>query len=215
MSFRVRIPLPGRWRAAELKAALKAVEALSGEVGDLRSEIDDLRMENDLLAHSVLIDVHTGLANAAAFELDHLQLNARRRRSDQPYSILLGQIDHGDSGDSATPEDNDARLLAVAEVFKASVRQGDRAYCCDQNRLAVLLAGSDLKQAVAAGERFRSRVENAGIVDCSNPLGVVTVTVGVIEAGYRHEAAKDVFVEVEALVSEGGAAGSNQLLWPH
>lgn len=161
------LPFPGRRRAAELRAALAAVEALSAEVDGLRSEIEDVRMENDLLAHSVLIDGDTGLANAAAFELDHLQLDARRRRAEQPYSVLLAQIDDPSDADNVIAGTSDPRLPAVAEVFKASVRKGDRAYRWDHNRLAVLLSGADLKRAVAAGERFRSRVEDAA----RGPLG--------------------------------------------
>ena len=198
-----------------MKAALTAVETLTGEVDCLRSEIDELRMENNLLAHSVLIDADTGLANAAAFELDHLQLDARRRRAEQPYSVLLAQIDERSGSGCPNADEPDPRLLAVVEVFKASVRKGDRAYRWDHDRLAVLLSGADIKRAVAAGERFRSRVENAGIEDPSGSLAPVSITVGVVEAGYRHQTPKDVFVELENLVSESAAACANQLVWPH
>ena len=214
MSFLGWFTRARRQREAELRAALESVDGLSARLSELRDEIDELREENELLAHSVLIDQQTGLANASAFELDLHQLDARRRRSEQPYSVVLAEIDRHDArpGDAAG---YGARFRAVADVFKSSVRQGDRAYRCEGDRLAVLLAGADLPRAVAAGERFRTRVEGAGIEDPISPGRSVTVTVGVIEAGFRHPSAKDVCTELERIVTDRALVATNQLVWPH
>jgi len=183
------------------------------ELVALKSELDELRLENELLANRARVDRTTGLPNAAAFELDLLQLDARRRRSEQPYSVLLAALDR--PGDDPCTFDDDPRLHAVADLFKTSVRQGDRAYRYDGVRFAVLLTGADLPNSVAAGERFRSRVETALIQDASSPTGFVTVTVGVLEAGFRHRTAKDVLCELESLVAEASTIRPNQLVWPH
>ena len=110
MSFGGWFPRPGR-RRAELRAALESVDELSTQVSLLRDEVDELRLENELLAHSVLIDAETGLAPT-------------------------------DASRTGSP--------------------------------------------------------------CYSP-----------EAGFRHATAKEVFAELETLVSDNAVVGTNQLVWPH
>ena len=72
-----------------------------------------------------------------------------------------------------------------------------------------------LREAVVAADRIRAKVQALGIENPSSPTGLLTVTVGVIEAGFRHRSTKEVVVEVSDLLREGKQAGPNRVVWPH
>jgi diguanylate cyclase (GGDEF)-like protein len=186
------------------------------ELDALAKEIDELRLENQALTEAIMIDPRTGLPNAAAFDADHHQAHARRLRSEERYAVLLADIDgFRDYTDHAPSALADQNLRVVAQTIKANVRQGDRAYRYGWQEFMVLLPGADLRDAVVAAERIRSKVASLGIEHPNNPSGLLTVTVGVIEAGFRHHTTKEVMVEVADLLLKGKMAGRNRIVWPH
>jgi diguanylate cyclase (GGDEF)-like protein len=186
------------------------------EIESLEREIEELRLENRALTEAVMIDPRTGLLNAAAFDADHLQVHARRNRSGEQYAVLLADIDQFHQYREHLPASvvHDA-LHAVGQTLKETVRQSDRAYRYGWQDFMVLLPGANLRDAVVAAERIRSTVEELRIAHPETPSGVLTVTVGAIEAGFRHATTKDIVAEVSDLVLEGKAAGRNRTVWPH
>jgi diguanylate cyclase (GGDEF)-like protein len=186
------------------------------DLDGLIREVEDLRLENQALTEAVMIDPRTGLPNAAAFEADHLQAHARRVRSEDPYGVLLTDIDHfHEFSKQARATITSQTLRTVGQTIKANVRQGDRAYRYGWQDFFVLLPGAALRDAVVAAERIRAKVEALGIENPSSSSGVLTVTVGVIEAGFRHRSTKEVEAEVSDLLREGKRAGRNRIVWPH
>jgi diguanylate cyclase (GGDEF)-like protein len=185
------------------------------DVDSLAKEVDELRLENQMLTEATITDTGTGLPNSAAFEADHLQLHARHTRSREKYALLVAEIDHlHDSNQRFSLPAGHQALRAVGQTLNGTVRQGDRAYRYGEAEFAALLPGAGMREAVIAAERIRSSVEKLAIAHPANPLGVVTVTVGVIEVGFRHPTAKDVLVELNALLQEGKHTGQNRIVWP-
>ena len=187
------------------------------DLDSLANEVEELRLENQRLTEAVMIDATTGLPNGVAFDADHLQLHARRSRSGERYALLLADIDHFHDYNDAF---SSLRWSAgVSEPWprrlEANVRQGDRAYSYGGEQFAVLLPGADLREAVVAAERIRARIEELAIEHPGNPGGVLTVTVGVLEAGFRHPGTKEVVTEVNSLLLDGKHAGRNRIVWPH
>jgi diguanylate cyclase len=191
-------------------------EELEAQVASLSEELDWVRVENQRLSETMIIDLGSGLPNRVLFDADHLQAFARRRRSGETYSLLLVDIDdyqayydvYGqDTGDEVT------RL--VGQAVYETIREGDRAYRYERDQFAVLLSGTSASEAVAAGERIRRRIEELSIA-APDAAGaeVLTVTVGIVEAGFRHTTAKDVLVEANRLLLEGKHGGGNQTVWP-
>jgi GGDEF domain-containing protein len=103
------------------------------------------------------------------------------------------------------------------------VRQADQVYVLDHGRFAVLLPGAQGHAAVLAAERIRAGVEN----DCSatgdeadnsaqsiQSETATTVTVAAVEAGFRHEASRDVYDEAVSLLASSEQAGPNRVVWP-
>lgn len=186
------------------------------DVDSLAREVEDLRLENRMLTESLIIDPRTGLANAAAFEADHLQLHARRRRSEERYALLMADIDYfRDFNDCFGVAAGNQALQAVARTVRDTIRLGDRAYRYGGEEFAVLLPGADAREAVSAAERIRAKVQELAIAHPANPAGALTITIGVAEAGFRHPGPKDVLVEVNELLMEGKLAGRNRIVWPH
>jgi diguanylate cyclase (GGDEF)-like protein len=186
------------------------------DVDSLAQELEELRLENQRLTEAVMVDSRTGLPNGVAFEADHLQLYARRNRSGERYSLLLADIDHFHHyNERFLPSEGNRALRAVGQTIRSNVRQGDRAYRFDGEQFSVLLPGAHLREAVVAAERIRSKIENLAIDHPDNPAGVVTVTVGVVEAGFRHPTTKAVLAEAHSLLLEGKHSGRNRIVWPH
>jgi diguanylate cyclase (GGDEF)-like protein len=186
------------------------------DVDSLAREVDELRLENQRLTQAVMIDAGTGLPNEVAFDADHLQLHARRSRSSDRYALLLVDIDHfHDYNERFRHSGGHLALRAVAQTIKGNVRQGDRAYRYGGDQFAVLLPGADLREAVVAAERIRARIEELAIEHPGTPAGVLTVTVGVLEAGFRHPGTKDVVAEVNSVLLDGKHKGRNRIVWPH
>ena len=186
------------------------------QLDGLAREVEELRLENQALTEAVMVDPRSGLPNAAAFDADHLQAHARRGRSEERYSVLLADIDgFRDYNDLVRAATADQTLRTVAQTIKVNVRQGDRAYRYGWQEFMVLLPGADLRDAVVAAERIRSTVAALAIENPTNPSGVLTVTVGAIEAGFRHHTTKEVVVELTDLLLKGKQAGRNRIIWPH
>jgi diguanylate cyclase (GGDEF)-like protein len=185
------------------------------EVDALARRVEDLQMENERLNQSMLIDTHTGLANASAFDADHSQLDYRRRRSDDPYAVVLIELDHFDQLCSALGDEAGAQALKeVAATVARTIRGSDRAYTMGGNELAVLLPGAQVREAVVAAERIRLRVEKLGRPHPDNPSGIVTVTLAAVAAGFRHKTTKDVMAEIHDLLHNGTVKNRNRVIWP-
>jgi diguanylate cyclase (GGDEF)-like protein len=202
-------------RADVDRLAAKA-ESLAEENDGLLREAEDLRLETQKLLQAILIDPQSGLPNAAAFDADHSQLDARRRRYEDTYAVLIADIDHFHTYNELFGEDAGHELTKlIATTIGQSVRQSDRTYRIGGEEFAVLLPGAELREAVTAAERVRETVESLQMLHPGNPLGVVTLTIAAIGAGFRHKAPKEMVSELQDLMVAGKRAGRNRVVWPH
>lgn len=184
-------------------------------VEDLTERLAELNREKEALVEAISVDYRTGLANTAAFDADHERLHARMGRSGDPYSVLLVDVDffHGFNYRYHYLEGNRV-LKQLSAVLTANVRDGDRVFRWGGEEFAVLLPDTRLVPAVAVAERLRAAVQAMGIEHSGNPFGVVTVTVGVVEATADHIGPDDVFEAVSALLVAGKDAGRNRVVTP-
>jgi diguanylate cyclase (GGDEF)-like protein len=135
----------------------------------LRQKIDLLRADADL-------DALTGLANRRRFRVALSREVERWRRYRIPCALLMLDIDHLKSvNDRFGHPVGDMVIRQIAQTLKEVSRDNDTAARLGGEEFALLLAGVDLQQAVAAAERLRvvlggKRVEG---------VGTVTVSIGV------------------------------------
>jgi GGDEF domain-containing protein len=155
----MRWPLPFRGRTARAAAAddgalLTALLAERlADIDRLAGEVDGLRLENRRLSEAILVDPQTGLPNLAAFEADHAQLDARRRRTEDGYAVIPADVDHlAGYHEQFGAEAARVALEAVAGAVSATVRQSDRTYRYGLEEVAVLLPAAQLREAVTAAQ---------------------------------------------------------------
>lgn len=184
-------------------------------VEDLTATVAQLNREKEALLQAAAVDYRTGLPNAAAFDAEHEQMHSRMRQSGDPYSVALVDIDffHGFNYHYHYLEGNRV-LKRVSAVLSDTVRDSDRVFRWGGEEFAVLLPATRLAAAGVVAERIRAAVQALGIEHAGNPGGVVTVTVGVVEAEARHLCADDAFEEVSALLVAGKDAGRNRVVTP-
>jgi diguanylate cyclase (GGDEF)-like protein len=185
------------------------------ETERLAREVDELRLQNRVLTEAMTIDPASGMPNSLAFDADHAHLHARRNRTDEPYALLRARIDNFDCthehfGSAAATK----ALISVAHAIRDTVRQSDRAYLLEDGDFAVLLQGSGMQQAVVAAQRVRSRIDSLAAEHPAHPSRQLTVSIAVIEAGFRHSDSKDVLVEVNNLLLTALGSGCGTIRWP-
>ena len=201
---------------ADADRLAQRADVLAAENDALMRENEELRLENQKLLQAILIDPQSGLPNAAAFDADHVQLDARRRRYEDGYAVMIADIDHFHTFNELFGEDAGNELTQViATTIGQTVRQSDRTYRTGSEEFSVLLPGAELREAVTAAERVREKVEELQVLHPGNSFGVVTLTIAAIGAGFRHKAPKDMIAELQDLMVAGKRAGRNRVVWPH
>ena len=201
---------------ADVERLAARADTLGAENVDLLREVEELRLENQKLLQAILIEPQSGLPNAAAFDADHAQLDARRRRYEDGYAVLIADIDHFHTFNEIFGEDAGHELIKlIATTIGQSVRQSDRTYRTGGEEFAVLLPGAEMREAVTAAERVRETVEQLQMLHPGNPPGVVTLTIAAVGAGFRHKTPKDMIAELQDLMVGGKRAGRNRVVWPY
>ena len=201
---------------AQVAALSDSLDAVRAENHEVLREVEDLRLENQQLLQAILVDPQSGLPNAAAFDADHALLEARRKRYEDDYAVIVADIDHFHAFNELFGEKAGKDLTrTVATTIGETVRQSDRTYRLGGEEFAVLLPGADVREAVGAAERIRTRVESMDMMHPGNGPGVVTVTIAALGAGFRHKAPKDMIAELQDLMVAGKRAGRNRVVWPH
>ncbi len=135
----------------------------------LRQKIDQLRADADL-------DSLTGLANRRRFRVALAREVERWRRYRVPCALLMLDIDHLKSvNDRFGHPVGDMVIRQIAQTLKEVSRDNDTAARLGGEEFALLLAGIDLQQAVAAAERLRTVLGGKRV----EGVGSVTVSIGV------------------------------------
>jgi diguanylate cyclase (GGDEF)-like protein len=135
----------------------------------LRQKIDRLRADADL-------DSLTGLANRRRFRVALSREVERWRRYRVPCALLMLDIDHLKSiNDKFGHPAGDVVIRQIAQTLREVSRDNDTAARVGGEEFALLLAGVDLRKAMAAADRLRS-VLSAKRVE---GIGNVTVSIGV------------------------------------
>jgi len=185
------------------------------DVRRLEQEVEELRIQNRILTEAMTLDLVTGLPNELAFEADHVQFEAWRKRTSEPYSVLRVCVDGiDDTAHHFRSPEGVAALTAISHAVRDTVRRSDRAYVLERGEYAVLLRGATIEQAVAAAERVRMAVDRLEAEHPGDPERHLTVSIAAIEAGFRHASGSDVLDEVNHLLRNAVGSGGGRTVWP-
>lgn len=116
-----------------------------------------LKLENEELS---LKDALTGLGNRRQLKLFITQLQSRSQRSDEPFSIILMDLDHFKRfNDSNGHSAGDEMLLRVAEIISRESRDEDLVVRYGGEEFLLVLPRAASHEALAVAERIRHAVE--------------------------------------------------------
>jgi diguanylate cyclase (GGDEF)-like protein len=148
------------WRAGILFVAVSAivgttVQSLVARVRDQERERDRLLDKLDDLAHT---DALTGLANRRAWEAELDRGLARARRSGEPVSVALVDIDRLKAvNDAHGHAEGDRLLIRVARSWPGVLRPDDVLARIGGDEFAVLMPACTEAEAADVIERLRAR----------------------------------------------------------
>jgi diguanylate cyclase (GGDEF)-like protein len=164
------------------------------------------------LLHAARTDAKTSLANPAHWREVAEREVRRARRSAEPVSVLLVDIDHFKAvNDRHGHLVGDEVLVAVADVLRASARPSDLVGRFGGEEFVVLLSGADLDGAARAAERIRGHVAElrcqiGGIAPLS-----VTVSVGVATTTGSAGDLPDLLENADAALYRAKGEGRNRV----
>ena len=141
--------------------------ARSDEVLALRARLDEL-------ANQVHTDALTGLANYRAFTQALEQEMERTRRTDQPTSLIMLDIDHFKKvNDVWGHEVGNQALRHVARLLQQTVRKLDIPCRYGGEEFAVILPNTRLADSIPVAERLRLAIAQAPL---TQPEGLLWLT---------------------------------------
>jgi diguanylate cyclase (GGDEF)-like protein/PAS domain S-box-containing protein len=141
--------------------------------------ISNLRLREALL-HQSIRDPLTGLFNRRYLE-ETLEREVRRAtRSEQTLGVLLLDLDHFKRfNDTYGHDAGDTVLRETAAFLTTSVRAEDIVCRFGGEEFVIILPMADLKATHARAQRICSKLRDLTVLHRGNPIGAVTVSVGV------------------------------------
>ena len=139
----------------------------------------NLKLREQLKSQSIQ-DPLTGLFNRRYLETTLDRELQRARRNQQPLSIIMLDVDHFKRfNDTFGHEAGDAVLRELGQLLQASIRGSDFACRYGGEELTLVMPGASLEVTVARAEQLRQGVKQLQIKYQGQPLGKVSLSLGV------------------------------------
>jgi diguanylate cyclase (GGDEF)-like protein len=171
----------------------------------------NLRLREKLRSESIR-DALTGLFNRRYME-ESLDLElARAERGRHPVGVVLVDVDHFKRvNDTYGHAGGDAVLAALGALLRASVRGGDLACRLGGEEFLLILPGTPLVELARRAEELRAAVRGVQVVHHGQPLGPITVSMGVAAAP-DHGTTRDALLRAaDAALYRAKAAGRDRI----
>jgi len=188
-------------------------ELLEHRTAELLERTAQLEVANTALEEMATVDPVTGLANRRRFDVFFQQEWQRSRRTHQPLSLLMIDIDHFKAfNDRYGHPRGDECLQEVASVLRAAAhRPADLACRYGGEEFTVVLAETGPTGAFAVAETVRTAIESLRIQNEEAPLGVITVSIGVgTRSGEEYDRAADLITACDRALYEAKNSGRNR-----
>jgi diguanylate cyclase (GGDEF)-like protein len=178
----------------------------------IRQALTRIEREHEELVSSARIDGLTGLLNRPGFDAVAAEALQKARRSGQPVSALLCDIDaFRGLNEKYGHKAGDRALKNFTEVVEASIgrypailgRQGG-------DEFVILLPGIDLKEAVAIAEGLCEACEARALVQ-QDPAAKFTISVGAGTGAYGASDIGELLRQTDAALYRAKRAGGNQV----
>lgn len=185
---------------------LHDLAALSLDLIEFRRRNSELQ----LLSHS---DKLTGLGNRRLFDEEIERACRRAKRTGEPASLILLDIDHFKQlNDASGHPAGDAALVRVASALRDIARRPDDVVArVGGEEFALILGGTDLPAAAERAEWIRTRLEAEGIAHPAGPRGKLTASLGVAST-QSAETPDRLFASADRALYAAKAVGRNVVI---
>ncbi len=181
-----------------------------------RGELKQLQDEVNVLKEQVRTDALTGLYNFRFFS-DTLPLEMERaRRSFQPLSLIILDIDHFKQfNDRWGHELGNHALVHVSQLIAQTIRKLDYACRFGGEEFVIILPNTDLRQAANVAERLRETLVLTPLTHEGVEPIPITASLGVDEFRAHHSDTPQGFIErTDAWLYQAKHAGRNKVTHP-
>ena len=142
-----------------------------------------LKAQNDRLRRLTLTDPLTGLGNRRAISGHIKSRLSRWRRRQEPFALLMGDIDHFKRiNDTHGHEAGDRVLKSLSDLFLDVARAEDAVGRIGGEEFVILLDHAHRATAIQAAERLRERVARLRIPWNAGTQIAITLSIGVISS---------------------------------
>ncbi len=168
---------------------------------------ESLLEANARLAALASHDALTGLKNRRAFEERMVEELARIRRTGQPVTLLLLDIDHFKSfNDSFGHPRGDVVLRDVARLLSRAIRDTDIAARYGGEEFAIVLPNTGIEGAYEMGERLRRTIEEAPWAERA-----ITISVGAATAEHHGADLAELLEQADRALYRSKQGGRNRV----
>jgi len=154
-------------------------QVLDDTTEDLRKTLAESEKMRKRYEEMSVIDHLTKLYNRRYFFSEVNAGLARAIRYDQPFSLLLMDLDHfKDVNDSFGHDCGDKALRYIADNLARLTREGDTLARYGGEEFIMALPNTDLEGAIQLAERIRRKIEDSELI-CKDKTIKLTISIGI------------------------------------
>lgn len=201
------VSLAGKFKIM-LTSLEQQVEERTRELSQVNQQ---LAAANNSLVEMTRIDPLTGILNRRGLTSEAEIERQRFVRSREPLALVIADIDHFKQfNDRYGHACGDKVLVAVAEIFRESIRDVDKVARWGGEEFVLLFPGTDIKGLENIAEKLRQRIEHFEL-EFEGRLLRVTMTFG--GAVYQAtETIDECLVRADTALYKGKEAGRNRVI---
>lgn len=155
-----------------------------------------------------MTDPLTGLSNRRSLEERYQQ----SERLKEEYAVIMGDIDDFKKiNDTYGHDIGDKVLKAVADIFKASVRNNDVVCRWGGEEILIFLPKCTRDDAIAIAHRILENIRKLDMSALDNSVFHVTMTLGV-SVSFEAQGFEEVMKEADKRLYNGKHLGKNQVV---
>lgn len=209
----VQVRLESSPKVGELvQRLLSANRGVQEKLNETEEKLDDLSYKMEHHASEARTDVLTGLANRRAFQEEAPRSVARFRESDQPFSLVMVDIDRFKQvNDVHGHPFGDEALRGVGEILRDQFRGRDFVTRYGGEEFAIIMPATTVAEARRMAEGVREIIEKTRFI-CSGKSLNLTVSLGAAEV-LPGEKTPELLERADQAMYAAKRAGRNRVYW--